>query len=571
MLADFINRDAAVKKLIKQRCKLADSRTKFDQRNSFIVFERTSDRKTTDGLYKMFPPRSKWCHIGRFRKEMDSISRNEQRLLHTYLKAKESKCSEEWYLNLCHYADSIVSMASPKLKEIKTPKVFALEKERKGEDLLCRPICKFPLKEGIFLSLLNKYLTEVFDDQFYSCSYAFRKAKDSEMQHQKAVKAIVDYRKTHRGETLYVAECDMKKFYDSISHEVIKRRFNTLLRRAIRKGKMSKGETKLIRHLFFLYVDCFNFKKHVYDLNNKPGNPIWEKLQNPEGLTPKIGWVSKDEEELKNAGLLDAGNPVGVPQGGALSGLIANIVMHFVDEKLIKRIGKKDILYCRFCDDMILIGAKKKQIEQVFELYQSEIIHSRLFAHAPQEVTTFEHMRDFWNGKSRAPYAWNKEGESVFPWITFVGFDINWDGQLRIRKKSYDKHKKKQYDVANEILSLIEKKKPRYCAGTIRESIKNRLIAMSVGRVKIWNYKTFKNQRSWMKAFSILDENPWSRRQLKQLDRNRQSIIRQAAKRLSAIDCPPVSKEGRSDSAFILKGFPFSYYAQCFCKAEVHK
>ncbi|WP_269058229.1 reverse transcriptase domain-containing protein, partial [Streptococcus pneumoniae] len=43
---------------------------------------------------------------------------------------------------------------------------------------------------------------------------------------------------------------------------------------------------------------------------------------------------------------------IGVPQGGALSGLIANIYLNKADLSII---GKK-VLYQRFCDDMIIVS-----------------------------------------------------------------------------------------------------------------------------------------------------------------------------------------------------------------------
>ncbi|MBK8362805.1 MAG: hypothetical protein IPL24_03750 [Bacteroidetes bacterium] len=54
---------------------------------------------------------------------------------------------------------------------------------------------------------------------------------------------------------------------------------------------------------------------------------------------------------------------MGIPQGGALSGLIANLVLDFADRKM-QSLNDSKLLYVRFCDDMIIIHpSKKKAIE----------------------------------------------------------------------------------------------------------------------------------------------------------------------------------------------------------------
>lgn len=72
---------------------------------------------------------------------------------------------------------------------------------------------------------------------------------------------------------------------------------------------------------------------------------------------------------------------VGIPQGGPLSGLIANIVMHSVDKAVKNAIGNDDILYCRFCDDMVLVGTDNERISMVFQSYQQAVRKSMLYAH----------------------------------------------------------------------------------------------------------------------------------------------------------------------------------------------
>ena len=52
-------------------------------------------------------------------------------------------------------------------------------------------------------------------------------------------------------------------------------------------------------------------------------------------------------------------------------------------------------------------------------------------------------------------------------------------------------------------------KTPKYCMNTILESLRNRLIGMSVGRVTLWNYQKYENVHCWLAAFPLLDKNKW--------------------------------------------------------------
>ena len=365
----------------------------------------------------------------------------------------------------------------------------------------------------------------------------------------------------------------MQKFYDTISHRVIKTRFSLLLHRALKDGKITSTKAKLVRKWFFQYVDCFNFLEHIYRNNKKPHtDSFWHGIKNSNGYDCKIKWIDKEDYGNGYAAFLRRARKrkgyVGVPQGGALSGVIANLVMHHVDKAVYEEIGGEDVLYCRFCDDMILIGINNKVVDKVFKTYNRAIKKSQLIPHPNKDIDV-EHMSEFWNGKTRGPYEWNEKGDNVYPWITFVGFDINWKGNLRIRKASFKRQIAKQNKIANELIVPYERgKTPRYCAGTIRASLVSRLIGMSVGRISLWNYMDNMNVHSWMSAFSILDENPWSAKQLKALDRHREVVIARAAQKLSSIKCTNKKKEYNAREnqreKFMFYGCPFSYYGQCF-------
>lgn len=597
MPSTFIDRDKVVKKLIKERCKLAAKKSEKEQKEELIAKkslqeeadskeQKTKIEKDLD-VYKFFPRRKDWCHLGKKRVGLDSVKRNEQCLWFAYLKAKHHNSKDEWYSNLCEYADYVVRLANDANTYINPPHVTVIEKkvDKTSKCVECRAVCVFPETLKIIFSLLNKYLTSLFDSYFKDCSYAFRQPKRDgyPMQHLKAVCAIQKYRKQHIGMPLYVAECDMQKFYDTINHHTIKTRFSFLMQRAIRDDKISREEAKLVKKWFFKYVDCYSFYQHVYIHNKKkPTHRFWRRIKSRKlGMPCRIKWIESNKYKyLKRKYLKRKNGYIGVPQGGALSGLIANIMMHDVDIAVMEVIRNKDAIYCRFCDDMILVGNEKTVVRDAFDAYWRAVTRSRLFAHSSstdklknfeegKALQPYEKMKEFWNGKTRGPYKWSEKGVDAFPWITFVGFDINWMGNLRMRRSSFKKHIKKQNTVASEILlPYLRGKEPRYSKVSIKNTIYRKMIAMSVGRLSLRNYKDNENIHSWMSAYSILDKNPWAEKQLKSLDRHRQVVLVRASKILDRNKCTHVRKSFNTRESqferFTFKGCPFSYYGQCF-------
>ena len=88
---------------------------------------------------------------------------------------------------------------------------------------------------------------------------------------------------------------------------------------------------------------------------------------------------------------------------------------------------------------------------------------------------------------------------------------------------------------------------------------------MSVGRIDLMNYRNNKNIHSWMSAFSILDKNKWSEKQMKLLDRHRNIIIHRTFKKLNKYDYSNAIKRTNKEKGYTKYiGKPFSYYGQCF-------
>ena len=578
MLSSFITDEQIVGKLITYRCKYADNMSKNHQLHDFVTLKPHShETKEQKFIYSLFPPRSQWCHIdgdvrnkerkGWARRElMDSTQRNAFMLRMTYRKAKKENSQAGWFLKLSGYVNHIQKMMMQPPDRIDSPKVKMLFKkeDKNKKTIVCRPVCSFPLDLKLVFSLLNKYLTKLFDPYFLDCSYAFRQnnGNRSQFQHLDAVNSLVEYRKAH-GKTLYVAECDMQKFYDTIDHNVIKYRLNTLMSKVKSLGDINSSDSKIVKRWFYCYIDSLDFYKDVFKYNDDQKSSVWNIVRSkiPKESSQlwrcKVKWVDCLEYH-KVCGK-------GVPQGGALSGIIANVVMHRVDENLYAAMNGKDMQYFRFCDDMVLVGTNESEVRNVLDVYNRSIKSSKLFSHE-NEGLNISHMREFWEGKSRGPYKWGRKGQDIFPWITFVGFDINWNGDLRVRRKSFKKQLSKQHSVVWDLLAHYKRgEQPRYSKPTILESLSNRLIGMSVGRVTMYNYKDYPNFHCWLSAFPILKRNSWVNRQLKQLDKHRWMELCKAKNFLEKIECPQrIKNKNRKVNTTHIYGKPFSYYGQAY-------
>lgn len=77
--------------------------------------------------------------------------------------------------------------------------------------------------DRIVISITNKFLTNLLDKHFEKSSLAFRaKGKDEseEKNHHLAINKIIEFKQKNITTNLFVAECDIKKFYDTVNHNL---------------------------------------------------------------------------------------------------------------------------------------------------------------------------------------------------------------------------------------------------------------------------------------------------------------------------------------------------------------
>lgn len=541
--------------------------------NEFVKYE---SQFLTD-LNRILPARKKWVSLGsksRISKAnnqpLSSNDRNYYSLIKTIKSYRQKSSKDSWLIELDNFILDIQKTVSSGSYNISHPIVFPKlknDKTLKGPNG-CRPLSLFSLKDRIILSITNKYLTRLFDSNFKDCSFAFRSKRNKEntkiINHHDCIKEVLDYRKKYSDKALWIVECDMEKFFDSVNHKVIKEFFSELIEKA--KIDNIGLDFKNVSIIFNEFLECYSFNKNVLPLN---ANSIyWESYDIPNG---EFEWVAKRFSELKYYENLEDEH-IGVPQGGALSGLIANMVLNNAD----KEVMKADAFYVRFCDDMLIIHpdydvcfeAKDnyinalKELKLVPHIFNSNLIEKRKKAKKNLPENTYA---PFWKGKSKGPYKWASITDNGFPWISFVGYELHYDGYVRVRKKSFEKEINKQKEVVDEIRKAV-KSGMRKSKGSVSESAINRLVGMSVGRVTIKNFKVVSNDLCWKNGFKELVSNKYSIQQIKQLDRNRSRLYYDLIKDMKEPDAD--EKLESKPRQIIHFNKPFSYYYQVLERKE---
>jgi len=513
-------------------------------------------KTTIDNFYEMFPSRNSWLRLTKKeRKGKSALEINAIQLERTILRKTRKLRSvpkEAWHQKLQDFLTDLKTNVIKGNYTVPKPLIIRQPKEKKDGISIYRPIAHFEYKDRIIISQCNKYLTDCFDPLFEDCSYAFRSIKKNgkSFTHHLAVEDIIDYKKKYGNIDLYVSECDIKKFYDCVNHETARHIF---------KSRIYECESKDIKidsraqNIFYSYLDSYSFNFDVQGLKMPPKS--------------KFGWVSK--EELLKVGSDPAIDKIGVPQGGAISCLIANLLMHEVDKKVVNATIKNEQFYARFCDDMVLINPSRKECQKVLRIYSDALKEIKLLSHPFTEIT--EYSKDFWKSKSKAPYLWGKNDRTQdtfanVPWLSFVGYQLKYDLKIRVRRSSLRKEIEKQIRETGMVNTLIRKNHNfRISEKAIKFRLMQRLLSMSVGRQTVF-YPNKEGQMCWTAGFKLLKEYDHIKFQPKYLDKKRAMNLARLDKSLRKMDRANRPDKNRKTAQLDKEpkyyGSPFSYYFQ---------
>ncbi len=301
---------------------------------------------------------------------------------------------------------------------------------------------------------------EVFDkrkkNKIKPVSYAYRKKKST----MDAASSVLEYSKL--GYT-YVLEADLKKFFDTIPWKPLEHEISRYIDANSRVFK--------ILHRF-MHVNMIEFMSYKYDkrINFKTMNPY-----------------------SKEANLKMLKRTAGVPQGGVLSGLLANLYMHRFDEWVVRVLKKDfDIQYVRYADDFVILARSEQDAEDAY--YRVYEFINKLYAEGGMELKLYP-LSESINSKTKIT-------NLNLNYIKFVGFNINTKTILISHsniKKFKNKWNRKMIDAHKHFGSFSD---PRFRLRlTLQRVINFRVDGVSYYETCQKCGQTYLKRRNWIKYF----------------------------------------------------------------------
>ena len=356
----------------------------------------------------------------------------------------------------------------------------------------------------------------------------------------------------------------------------------------------------LVDELFlarYLLIECRLFRFDPVELELKCvelfSACLGVALAAPAGLAQgfePLGGVGVRErrggEILRKMHASDDLTEIGIPQGGALSCFITNVVLDEADHAIdnLRKPDGPEIENLRYCDDMMILSPDPAACQEALTAYERVVARKKLPMHAPEEIygrgSDSKSKSNYWNLKSKKPYLWSRAADSGIPCIQFVGYLIRHDGLVRIRPKSLKKHRQKLTDATDKLLSVINpggKTKdgiPVFARGLrmtphqIEHCFRMKLISMSVGRLTFWQPLPACGDdimpMCWANGYRGLWQVPFDSSGLKELDRHRDRQLRRIRRCLSHLETPGGIPKvaGREKKKHRYYGNPFSYHGQ---------
>ena len=409
-------------------------------------------------LMDLMPPRQYWGRVEAYT-EHHAQQRIWKRVTHMTLRHVKHHEAYDYVQRIVAFAAELRKIADDNSFHLGRPTVKALIKDANARPIICRPICTYhQLHEKVLIAMMANYLRDQLDHTFHYHNMAYRAPREWMGQrkvtnNKDAIRLILQWREQHADQPIWVAECDISKFFDTLDHQVVKQ----VMRRSMHRIGM---QDEALLHLFDSFVDAYDFAHDIFAKNDD--TDFWDSIFGAERETDFcFQWIDNPPTQA-----------VGLPQGAALSPLIANMVLNEIDEHVLAdkmqngRITDPELLYIRYCDDIVLMHTDLKQCTNLIQRYQQVLEQYALRYHPFKQVAQMKDGKTlladgntypYWTkAKSKAPYLWGDGIGDAVRWIGFLGYEISRTGQVRIRKSS----------VAAQAIRLCERAtRVRYAKG----------------------------------------------------------------------------------------------------------
>ena len=412
----------------------------------------------------------------------------------------------EWGRKLVELVEGVREAVFSGKVAFEPPKMFKIAKGREDGKMTYREVASFErLADRVILSRMTAYVRDRLEGILSDRCYSFR--RDWEVNHQLAVMHLKEYRARFAAGSLFVAECDIRKFFDSISHEVVQRRWEAV------------GFDKRAGMVLEAYLAVY-----------------------------AVGAVAQERDPPD-------GVRRGLPQGGSFSTVLANLVLAAADDAVAK-VDDGQLFYARYCDDVVFIHPDEAACSRAMDAYAAALDRLDLPMH-PAEPFVYRpeggETTGYYSLKSKGPFRWREAsaGEAnCAPWVSFLGSQVRCDGATRIRKESIEKHIR---SLGRETAAAV-----RELEGDVRPAnllewfarFRNMLITKGVGYVTA---KVKDCHMCWAGAFSHVTPCVETKMQMRRLDRVREGMLCKVWNMLMSRGSVTLAKRR-------YKGRPFSYF-----------
>ena len=224
-----------------------------------------------------------------------------------------------------------------------------------------RPLGVPTVLDRVIQQAIAQVLTPLYDGDFSQHSYGFRAGRNA---HQAVRQVEAEWKRKRR----HAVDCDLKAFFDTVNHD----RLLTRLREKIGGGKLLRLIGRYLRAVVEL----------------------------PDGSREAT--------------------PLGVPQGGPLSPLLANIVLDPLDKELERR----GHIFARYADDFLILVRSAKAAERVMG-----------------SVTSYVEK------KLGLVVNRTKSKSAPLAKCTFLGFQISSRGKVKWSEKSFLRFKQRVREI----------------------------------------------------------------------------------------------------------------------------
>jgi len=299
---------------------------------------------------------------------------------------------------------------------------------RKGEAVehLYRAVARFKPVDLLIQAAAARGLLRCVDPDLQECAWARRLHCDGIRRptHHDAVARLRDFPLQHSSRPLWVGRVDVQALHDSISHAAVRGALEAAATRAARRGEAIDGrDLRMVETLLASY----SF-----------GADVVVGARNILAARDPVGKVPWPLDELKAFHRNPLKARMGLPQGSPLSDVLANLVLDAVD-RAVHGDGADSNLFCaRYLDDLLIVHTRRKKCEAALKRAMDALRLLKLVPHQPRTYGVSKTA--YWRAKSLAPLPWAPAGQGR-EWVGFLGYEVRFDGEVRIRKDTIERHK----------------------------------------------------------------------------------------------------------------------------------